>query len=109
MTSQQQFSPLCDLHHTAMERVMVEADSEDVCSYHVCVRPNCTRVFNHSNGYLDRIDGEFDDSRSSVQRCPSCGSILYLAAVDHTRKIETWECPQVGCDFTQDHSSPSAR
>ncbi len=109
MTIQRQFYPLCDLHHTAMERMMVEADSEEICSYHSCGRPNCTRVFRESIGYLDRIDGEFDDSRSSVQGCSRCGSVLYLAEVDRSRKVETWECPQASCGFTQDRSSPSAR
>lgn len=109
MTSRQQFAPLCDLHHTSMKRMMLEEDSEEIRSYHACGRHDCTRVFRDSIGYIDVIDGEFDDSRTSVQRCPRCGSILYLAEVDHSKKIETWECPQTDCDFAEEHRSPSAR
>ena len=109
MTPQQQFSPLCDLHHTTMQRRMLDEGSDKVCSFHACDRPDCTRVFRDSCGYLDRIEGNFDHSRASVQRCPQCGSALYLADVNHTQKIETWECPQTGCDFSADQPSPSAR
>ena len=88
---------------------MLEADSAEICSYHACCRPDCTRVFRVSIGYLDRIEGEFDVSRSSAQRCPRCGSALFLADVDHSRKFETWECPQPDCGYAEGHSSPSAR
>ena len=88
---------------------MLEEASEDIRSFHRCARPDCTRIFRDSIGYLDRIDGEFDDSRSSVRKCPRCASILFLAEIDRSRKIETWECPQPGCDFSENSSSPSAR
>jgi hypothetical protein len=109
MTSKQQFSPLCDLHHVTMRRVMLEEDAEAVRSCHTCERRDCTRVFRDSNGYSDWIEGQFDDSWASTQMCPRCGAILYLATVDRSQKIETWECPQTGCDFSEDHPSPSAR
>lgn len=109
MTSRQQFSPLCDLHHLPMRRAMLEEDSEQVRSYHACERRGCTRVFRDCNGYSDWIDGQFDDSRSSTQTCPKCGAILYLAAVDRLQKVETWECPRNQCDFSEDYRSPSAR
>ena len=79
MTSRQEFSPLCDLHHVPMRRVMLEEDSEQVRSYRACERRDCTRAFRDSNGYSDRIGGKFDDSRASVLTCPmwshslSCG------------------------------------
>ena len=88
---------------------MLEEDSEEIRSFHACGRRDCTRIFRESAGYQDFIEGAFDDSRSSVQRCPRCESVLYLAEVDHSQKIETWECPQSDCDFSQDRSSPSAR
>lgn len=109
MMSREQFDPLCDLHHTSMERMMLEEDSEEIRSFHACRRSDCTRVFHDSIGYLDFAEGAFDDSRTSIQKCPRCGSVLYLAQVDHSQKIETWECPQANCDFSEDHSSPSAR
>jgi uncharacterized C2H2 Zn-finger protein len=92
-----------------MRRVMLEEDSEDVRTYHVCERRDCTRVFRDRNGYSDWIEGEFDDSRASIRKCPRCGAVLYLAEVDQSRKIETWECPQEECSFSADSSSPSAR
>lgn len=88
---------------------MLEEDSEDIRSYHACERRDCTRVFRDSIGYLDFVEGKFDDSRTSVQTCPRCGAVLYLAEVDHTRKVETWECPQAGCGFSEQYSSPSGR
>lgn len=109
MMSSQQFSPLCDLHHTPMKRMMLEDDSEEVRSYHVCERRDCTRIFRDATGYTDVVNGEFDDSRSSLKRCPCCGSTLYLAEVDHSLKVETWECPRADCIHSEDDPSPSAR
>ena len=109
MTSKQQFAPLCDLHHVSMRRVMLEEDSEEVRSYHACERCDCTRVFRDSAGYSDRIEDEFNDSWASSQRCPRCGAVLYLAAVDHVRKVETWECPEKKCRFSREYPSPAAR
>jgi len=109
MKSSQQFSPLCDLHHTSMQRMMLEADSEDVRSYHACQRRDCSRIFEPSIGYTDRIAEQFDESRASARRCPRCGSALYLAEVDHTLKEETWECPQEACEYSGEDPSPSAR
>jgi hypothetical protein len=92
-----------------MQRMMLEEDAPELLSFHACGRPDCTRVFRDSIGYLDFIEGRFDHSRASVKSCPQCGSILYLAEVDHSRKIEIWECLYDECDFSQDHPSPSAR
>lgn len=88
---------------------MLEEDSEEIRSFHACGRPDCTRVFRDSIGYLDFIEGEFDSSRASKQRCAQCESVLYLAEVDQMRKLETWECSQADCDFSTEHASPSAR
>jgi hypothetical protein len=108
MTSKQH-SPLCDVHHTSMQRMMLEEDSEEIRSYHRCERRDCMRVFRDSCGYADWIDGEFDQSRALGRRCPECAAILYLAEVDQWQKIETWECPQIGCGFSEESPSPSAR
>lgn len=109
MTSRQQFSPLCDVHHASMRRMMLEEDSEEIRSYHGCGRRDCSRVFRDSSGYLDWIDGKFDESRALVRNCPSCGAILYLAEVDQSRKIETWECPRMSCTFAEEIPSPASR
>lgn len=69
MASRQEFSPLCDLHHTAMRRVMLEENSEEIRTYHACERRDCTRVFRDRSGYSDWIEGVFDDSRASVREC----------------------------------------
>ena len=109
MTSRAQFSPLCDVHHTSMRRMMLEEDAEEVRSYHSCERRDCTRVYRDSSGYSDWNDGAFDQSRAFVRRCPTCGAILYLAELDRSRKIETWECPEIRCTFSEEFPSPSAR
>lgn len=109
MTSRQEFSPLCDVHHTSMRRGMLEEGSDEIRSYHGCERRDCTRVFRDSSGYSDWIDGRFDESRVLVRNCPACGAILYIAEVNQARKIETWECPRTGCEFSEDSSSPAAR
>jgi ribosomal protein S27AE len=109
MTSRQQFSPLCDLHHVPMRRVMLEEDSDEVRTYHACERRDCTRVFRDSNGYSDWAEGEFDESRASLRKCPRCGAVLYLAEVNHAQKTETWECPQKECSFSEECGSPSGR
>ena len=109
MASRQRFSPLCDLHHASMRRVMMEEDSEEVRTYHACERRDCTRVFREVDGYTDISRGEFDDSRASVRRCPRCGAALYLAEVNQSQKIETWECAQRECNLSEECRSPSAR
>lgn len=109
MTSRQQFSPLCDLHHVSMRRVMREGDPEETRSYHACIRRDCTRVFRHRDGYSDWTEGKFDGSRASVRKCPTCGAATFLAEVNQIRKIETWECSQKDCDFLEEYSSPSGR
>ena len=108
MTSEQQFSPLCDLHHVSMKHVMLEEDSVEVRSFYACQRHDCTRVF-IANGYSDRTEGEFDDVRASVRRCPRCGSALYLSEVEQLKKIETWECSQGECNYSEESRSPSGR
>lgn len=109
MTSKKQFSPLCDLHHVPMRRVMLEEDSGEIRSYHACERRGCTRVFRDSNGYSDWIEGKFDESRTPTRACPQCGANLYLAEVDRSKKVEIWECPQSECNFSEEYPSPSAR
>jgi len=109
MTSRQQYSPLCDLHHVSMRSVVNEEDAEEVRTYHVCERRDCTRIFRGFDGYTDLIHGGFDDSRASVRLCPLCGAVIYLAEVDHALKIETWECSQKECSFSEESLSPSAR
>lgn len=88
---------------------MLEESSDEIRSFHRCARQGCTRVFRESAGYLDRIGEGFDDSRSSLRSCPRCTRALYLAEVDAARKIETWECAQPNCGFSEDLRSPSAR
>jgi ssDNA-binding Zn-finger/Zn-ribbon topoisomerase 1 len=104
------FNPLCDLHHSPMRRVMLEGSAtEGTESFHQCQRRDCNRVFRDGYGYSDFGGGEFDASRVSSRQCPTCGGTLYLAEVDHTRKIETWDCAETECDYTEDVASPSGR
>ena len=108
MTTKKQFSPLCDVHHACMIRMMLEEESETVRSYHICERRDCTRVFRDVDGYSDWVDREFDQLRARARACISCGANLYLAEVDELRKIETWECPQIGCGFAEEVHAASA-
>jgi ssDNA-binding Zn-finger/Zn-ribbon topoisomerase 1 len=105
-----EFSPLCDLHHCAMRRVMLQESAPDESqSFHQCERRDCNRIFRDGHGYSDFADGRFDGSRLSARQCPICGGTLYLAEVNRTRKLETWECAEMKCDHTEDASSPSSR
>jgi hypothetical protein len=46
MVSKQEFSPLCDLHHTSMQRVVIEeVASEESQSFHECERRDCSRIY----------------------------------------------------------------
>ena|SRR5579871_2815385 len=104
------FFPLCDLHHSPMRRVMLEESGPETAkSFHQCDRRDCQRIFRDGYGYSDFAEGEFDPSRSSSRECPMCGGTLYLAEVDHARKLETWDCAEMECDFTEEVSSPSGR
>lgn len=104
------FSPLCDLHHCPMRRVMLEGSApEENQSFHQCERRDCNRIFRDGYGYSDFAAGQFDAVRVSSRVCPSCGGTLYLAEVDHLLKVETWECAEIDCDYTEDAPSPSAR
>jgi hypothetical protein len=104
------FSPLCDLHHCPMRRVMLEeSSSEETRSFHQCERRDCDRIFRDGYGYSDFAGGQFDASRISSRECPLCAGTLYLAEVDRVRKIETWDCAEIECDYTEDVFSPSSR
>jgi hypothetical protein len=104
------FFPLCDLHHSAMRRVMLEESaSDETQSFHRCERRDCNRIYRDGHGYLDFVDGQFDASRLSSRGCPICGGTLYLAEVDQVRKVETWECAEIECDYNEDVRSPSSR
>lgn len=92
-----------------MRRMMLEEDSDEVRTFHGCDRRDCSRVFRDASGYVDWIDGQFDESRAFVRKCPTCGATLYLAEVDQSRKVETWECPQVDCRYAEEFPSPSGR
>jgi len=104
------FFPLCDLHHSPMLRVMLEElASDDTQAFHYCERRDCHRIFRESLGYLDYIDGLYDTSRLSHRECPACRGVLYLAEVDCAMKVETWECAESECDYTEDILSPASR
>ncbi len=104
------FFPLCDLHHSPMRRVMLEESAVDQTqSFHQCERRDCHRIFRDGYGYSDFEGGQFDASRSSSRKCPICGGTLYLAEVDHTLKVETWDCAEIECAYTEDVISPSSR
>ena len=104
------FFPLCDLHDSPMRRLMLEeTESEDAQSFHQCDRSGCSRIFRDSFGYSDFADGHFDTSRATVRLCPVCGDALYLAEVDHLKKIEIWECPGDDCNYNEEGPSPSSR
>jgi hypothetical protein len=104
------FSPLCDLHHSPMRRVMLEeAAAKDTQSFHQCERRDCDRIFRDGQGYSDFAGGHFDASRSSFRECRICGGTLYLAEVDRALKVETWECAEIECDYSEEVSSPASR
>ncbi len=104
------FFPLCDLHHSSMRRVMVEeSESEKGQSFHQCERRDCSRIFRDGYGYSDFADGRFDDSRMSARVCPKCSGTLYIAEVDRVRKVETWDCSEMKCNYTEAASSASSR
>ncbi len=109
MTSEQPFSPLCDLRHSPMRHVMLEEEREEIRTYYGCARRDCTRIFRESYGYSDRTEGRFDDSRAVARKCPVCGSVLYLASVNRFLKIETWECLRADCGYSGESRSPAAR
>jgi ssDNA-binding Zn-finger/Zn-ribbon topoisomerase 1 len=104
------FFPLCDLHHCAMRPVMLEGSAaEETRPFHQCERRDCDRIFRDGEGYTDFAGGRFDQSRLSSRECPTCGGTLYLSEVDHTLKVETWECAELECDFSEDTHSPPSR
>jgi ssDNA-binding Zn-finger/Zn-ribbon topoisomerase 1 len=104
------FFPLCDLHHCPMQRVMLEGSaSDETQSFHQCERRDCHRIFRDGHGYSDFADGQFDASRLSFRECPICRGTLYLAEVERALKVETWECAEVACDYSEDVPSPSTR
>ncbi len=105
-----EFFPMCDLHHSPMRRVMLEGpEAEAMECFHQCERRDCSRIYRSGHGYADFEGGIFDQSRASSRNCPVCGATLYLAEVNRTLKVETWECTEVGCTFSEDDPSPSSR
>jgi hypothetical protein len=105
-----EISPLCDLHHRPMRRVMLEGSPlQEAQSFHQCERRDCERIFRNSHGYSDYAAGQFDASRISSRECSLCGGTLYLSDVNQTLKFETWECAKVDCDHTEEVPPPSSR
>lgn len=108
--SKVEFSPLCDLHHCRMRRVMLEESaSEPTKTLHQCERRDCHRIFRDGYGYSDFANGQFDASRLAYRKCPTCGGTLYISEADHALKFETWECAEMQCNYTEDVPSPSWR
>lgn len=106
----EQFFPLCDLHHSAMRRVMLEEPASNVTqSFHQCERRDCSRIFRDGYGYSDFADGQFDATRFSRRQCPTCGGTLYLAEADRVLKVETWECAEVEYGYSESIFSPASR
>jgi len=89
--------------------MLEESAAQKSQSFHQCERRDCNRVFRDGHGYSDFADGQFDASRVSARNCPACGGSLYLAEVDHTRKVETWECIEMECNYSEDILSPPSR
>lgn len=105
-----QFSPLCDLHHCPMRRVMIEeSPSEETQSFHQCERRDCSRIFRAGHGYSDFGEGRFDASRVSSRRCPACGGTLCLTEVNRVLKVESWECTEMECNYNTEILSPASR
>jgi len=104
------FKPLCDLHHSPMRSVTLDRPSPvQTQSAYQCERRDCNRIFRDGFGYSDFGEGEYDASRESSRECPTCGGTLFLARVDQSRKVETWECAVTECNYTEDVRSPSGR
>jgi hypothetical protein len=81
------FTPLCDLHHYPMRRVMLEdSAAEEAPSFNHCERRDCNRIFRDGSGYSDFVDGQFDEMWRSARKCRICGGTLSLAAVDRALK-----------------------
>jgi hypothetical protein len=89
--------------------MLEEPPAEETQSFHQCERRDCNRIFRDGYGYSDFAAGQFDASRVSSRDCPLCGGTLYLAEVDQMLKVETWECAEVDCHYSEDSSSPSSR
>lgn len=108
--SKTEFSPLCDLHHCPMRRVMLEeSGSVEPRSFHQCERRDCNRIFRDGHGYSDFLDGQFDESRISSRQCPACDGTLYLVEADQAQKVEIWDCAEIQCGHTEEVRAPSSR
>jgi hypothetical protein len=93
-----------------MRRVMLEERAAgETETFHQCKRTGCSRIFRDGQGYSDYADGQFDASRVSSRECPTCRGTLYLAEVDKALKVETWECAEMECNYSEDVASPSSR
>ena len=89
--------------------MLEDSSTDETRSFHQCERRDCTRIFRYGYGYSDFADGHFDDSRMLERACSLCTGTLYLAEVDHTMKLETWECAEMECKYTEEIHSPSSR
>jgi len=83
--------------------------SEETQTFYQCQRRGCSRIFLDNSGYSDFADGQFDRSRASSRACRICGGTLCLVEVNRARKVETWDCAAMDCDYTENVLSPSSR
>ena len=89
--------------------MLEEPAAEETQSFHQCERRDCDRIFRDGQGYSDFAEGRFDASRSAFRQCPRCSGTLYIAEADREMKVETWECAQTECAYSEDLPSPSSR
>ena len=98
--------PLCDKHRKEMRAVIVELTlrgrhtiSELGFPAFRCSDADCTRHYEQWEGYIDVIpDGLLLDKYGRPFVCPKHENALYIAAYQPQTDVETWRCPEPGCE-----------
>ena len=93
--------PICDVHHAPMQDTRYEASNISMTLHaHACTVQNCTRVYQHGQGYHD-IGNSVSFDKRLMKECPECHTTMYLASVDAGLREEGWECGRRDCGYKE--------
>src|SRR4029077_7069336 len=94
-------TPICDIHKKPMEYGRFGDPQVFSMTAYKCQTDGCSRVYNNSFGYTDIVNDHIDHSNSIKRECSDCETSLYLASEDRTTGMQTWQCAQPNCDYSE--------
>ena len=105
--------PLCPRHHDEMKssevlRLDPASNEPKMTPSYRCAEVSCHWTYSLSGGYDVYREGEPREGKESIyDLCPTHHQPFYISKYDSQGKIETWRCPEAGCESVK--KSPMQR